>query len=129
MNAASHIHGTMHAKVFKEMLTLVDHIDEWSLDEDVPHAEDEKNYLRPDIVGWCKGSIALVIEICLSTTAKDYGSAKFFYQECGIPEYFIVDINKKLVTRFVLENKLYKVVASQISKELQAKIFGDTARS
>lgn len=50
MNAASHIHGKMHAKVFKEILQLRKDVDEWTIDEDLPHPQDEKNFLRPDIL-------------------------------------------------------------------------------
>ncbi len=125
MNAASHIHGTMHGKVFQHMIGLMGSVEEWSIDEDIHHPEDEKNYLRPDIVGWSKGTVSIVIEVCLSTSSKDYGSALHFYQECEIPEYFIVDINKRKVVRFELQNNKYRKSANDTSSALEAKVFGD----
>ena len=45
-----------------------------------------------------------------STASKDRGSKKELYQSFGIKEYFIVDINLKIIDSYRLENGKYYYV-------------------
>ena len=123
MNAASRVHGTIHGRAFVELMQLREDIDEWSIDMDISHPESDKNFLRPDITGFKADRICVVVEVCLTSAKKDYGSAKAFYEECEIEEYLIVNIQKRAVTRFFLTDGHYSEIKNSMSMELKKKLF------
>jgi len=56
----------------------------------------------------CMGAPDLVIEILSPSTSKvDKSYKKLLYEKAGVREYWIVDVNKKFVNVFILENGIY----------------------
>lgn len=56
----------------------------------------------------CNGSPDLVLEILSPTNTKHDLHTKFeLYEECGIKEYWVIDIENKIVLIYVLQNEKY----------------------
>ncbi len=56
----------------------------------------------------CNGSPDLVVEILSPTNTKHDLKTKFeLYEECGIKEYWIIDIENRIVLIYVLQNGKY----------------------
>ncbi len=69
-----------------------------------------QNVVQPDVMLFCEGAkLPCVIFEVLSpaTASKDRGAKKELYEYFGIKEYFIVDIEHKIVDAYILENGKY----------------------
>ena len=49
------------------------------------------------------GEVALVVEVSVTTLDDDLGDKKQRYEAIGVPEYWVVDVEQRLLHRFVLE--------------------------
>ena len=78
-------------------------------------SEDAKNLFLPDVMAVCdKEGIKddgihtaplFVTEVASESTRKnDYGRKMLTYSEIGVKEYWVVDLQKKVVVRYLLEN-------------------------
>jgi Uma2 family endonuclease len=56
-------------------------------------ANDEDRYLTTE-------DVETVIEICHTTETRDYTRKMPLYARCGIPEYWLLDLNKQMLTIF-----------------------------
>ena len=79
-------------------------------------SEDAKNLFLPDVMTVCdKEGIKddgvhttplFVAEVTSESTRKnDYGRKMITYGEIGVKEYWVVDLQKKVVVRYLLENE------------------------
>ncbi len=93
----------------------------WYFGDDIPEWErGQKRYIdltqwrRPDLVG----------EISDTTVLKDDKDKKTAYAKMGIPEYWIINIQKKQVAAFKLtDNKIYEPIAcSQVLSDLKISL-------
>lgn len=94
-----------NCKVFTENVAL--YCDELS--------DDAKNFFLPDVMTVCDkegikddgihATPLFVVEITSESTRKnDYGRKMITYSEIGVKEYWVVDLQKSVVVRYLLEN-------------------------
>ena len=110
----------MHQKVSMEISTIInEHIKEKGLPCEVYAApfgvwpfDDDSTYVEPDISvicdesklddDGCKGAPDFIIEILSKTTeAYDKTNKLMLYRTAGVREYWIVDLGKRRVTKYV----------------------------
>lgn len=73
----------------------------------------DKNIVQPDVMLFCEERelpCALFEVLSPSTASKDRGAKKELYERFGIKEYFIVDLNLKIIDSYRLENGKYYYV-------------------
>ena len=82
--------------------------------------DNEINVVQPDIMIFCKNKIlpCTVFEILSPSTAyKDKGIKKELYESAKIKEYYIINIDLKIIDKYKLDNGKYYYVKGFNSKE------------
>ncbi len=75
------------------------------------------------IEGFLHGAPELVIEVCESSHANDFGPKKALYQRAGVQEYItVVPFGKELIWR-VLENGSYAEIKPDADGNFHSRIF------
>lgn len=98
-------------------------------------SEDEKNLFLPDVMTVCdKAGIKddgihtaplFVVEVTSESTRKnDYGRKMVTYGDIGVKEYWVVDLQKKVVVRYLLENEYApEVISYPIAKKIAVHVY------
>jgi Uma2 family endonuclease len=71
---------------------------------------DQMNVVQPDVLLYCGDNTlpcALFEVLSPSTAYRDKGVKKELYEKCRIREYFIVNINERIVDHYLLKNGCY----------------------
>ncbi len=89
---------------------------------------DQTNTVQPDVMLFCDNDLpCAVFEVLSPSTAyKDKTIKKDLYEQSGVLEYFLVDLNFKIIEKFMLVDKKYHYIGVySMDDNLPIKCFSD----
>lgn len=92
---------------------------------------EQTNTVQPDVMLFCENDendlpCAIFEVLSPSTAYKDKTVKKDLYEQSGVQEYFLVDLNFKIIEKFMLVDKKYRYIGVySIDDNLPIKCFSD----
>ncbi len=71
----------------------------------------------------------LVIEVANSSLGDDLGNKRLLYEDLGVQEYWVIDVNKPEIIAFKMENNgSYRITESQLLTRLKISVLNEALK-
>lgn len=71
----------------------------------------------------------LVIEVANTSLGDDLGTKRLLYEDLGVQEYWVIDVNKPEIIAFKIENKgSYRITESQLLTRLKISVLNEALK-